>query len=167
MAFLVVIVEVSQIISFLLPQQWPTCLVRLSWTVLEIGGRCPYNCCFMGCCFQDLFNTARSTLLQLPSSFFSIRFVSVHLVHPYNRIDTTSPWKKSRFILSDSLDFPIINNLSIVAHTFARRILVLFSIDETQLPRYMNWSSTFKSKPLIRPYPTPDNVHLGVMIIKK
>ena len=36
----------------------------------------------------------------LPSSFFSRRFVSVQVVHPYSSIDTTAAWKKLRFILS-------------------------------------------------------------------
>ena len=53
----------------LLLQQCPMCLVHLIWMVFKI--------------FQDLFNTARSTRVQLPSSFFSIRLVSVHVVHPY------------------------------------------------------------------------------------
>ena len=37
----------------LLLQQCPACLVCLIWMVLEMEGRCPYSCCFMGCCFQD------------------------------------------------------------------------------------------------------------------
>ena len=44
----------------------------------------------MGCCFQDLFSIARNILLQLPLSFFSIRFVGVRVVHPYSDIDTTA-----------------------------------------------------------------------------
>ena len=55
--------------SSLLLQQCPTCLVCLIWMVLE-----------MGCYFQDLFNIARSILVQFPSSFFSICLVSIHLV---------------------------------------------------------------------------------------
>ena len=48
----------------------------------------------MRCCLQDVFNIARSILVQLPLSFFSIRLVSVHVVHPYCSIDTTDAWKK-------------------------------------------------------------------------
>ena len=29
--------------------------------------------------------------------FFSIRLVSVHVVHPYSRINTTAAWKKTMF----------------------------------------------------------------------
>ena len=85
----------------LLLQPCPTCLVRLIWMVLKTGGRWPYNCCFVGCCSQDFLNIARSILVQLPSNFFSLRFVSVYVVHPYSRSDTTAAWKKFRFILSD------------------------------------------------------------------
>ena len=46
---------------------------------------------FVGCFFPDLFSIARSILVQFPFSFFSIRFVSIHVVHhPYSRIDTTA-----------------------------------------------------------------------------
>ena len=44
----------------LLLQQCPAYLVRLIWIVFVMGGRWPYSCCFVGCCFQDLFNIARS-----------------------------------------------------------------------------------------------------------
>ena len=39
--------------SSLLLQRCPAYILRLIWMVLEIGGKCPYNCCFVGCCFQD------------------------------------------------------------------------------------------------------------------
>ena len=48
----------------LLLLQSPTCLARLVWMVFEMLGRCPYSCCFVGCCLQDLFNTTRSILVQ-------------------------------------------------------------------------------------------------------
>ena len=65
------------------------CLVRLIWTVLEMGGRWLYSCCFVGCYFQHLFNIARSILVQLPSSFFSIRLISIYIVYLYSSSDTT------------------------------------------------------------------------------
>ena len=63
--------------SSLLLQQCPACFVRLIWMVLEMGGRYPYSCSFVECCFQDLFNIASNILVRLSSSFFSIRLVSV------------------------------------------------------------------------------------------
>ena len=79
----------------LLLQQCPACLVRLTWIVFVMGGRWPYSWCFMGCCYEDLFNIARNILMQLPCSFFPSRFVSIQVVDPYNSIDTTAAWKKA------------------------------------------------------------------------
>ena len=44
--------------------------------------------------------TCSILLATLKSSFFSSRFVSVQVVHPYSSIDTTTAWKKLCFILS-------------------------------------------------------------------
>ena len=71
-------------------QQCPACLVSLAWTVFVMRGRWPYRWCLVGCCFQDLFSIARNILVQMPSSFFSSRLVSVQVVHTYSSIDTTS-----------------------------------------------------------------------------
>ena len=90
----------------------PACLVRLTW--IGLSGRWPFSCCFVGCCLQDLFNIARRILVQYPSSFFSMRLVSIHVVHPYSSIDMTSPWEKLRFILSVMSDFHMTDSQSIV-----------------------------------------------------
>ena len=124
----------SLISSSLLLQQCPACLARLTLIVFVIGCRCPYSGCFLKCCIQDLFNTARGILVSLPSSFSSIHLVSVHVVHPYSSIYTTAAWKKLRFILSFRSDFHMTSSLSIVVHAFASRVLSL-SVDETLLPR--------------------------------
>ena len=76
--------------SSLLLQQCPKCLVHLIWMALEMGGRWPFSCCLMGWCFQELFNIACSILVQLASSFFSMYLVSIHVVHPYSCIVTTT-----------------------------------------------------------------------------
>ena len=70
------------------------CPVCLIWMVLEMGDIWPYSCCFVGWCFQDLFNIVRSILVQFPSSFCSICLVSIQLVHPYSSMDTIAVWKK-------------------------------------------------------------------------
>ena len=49
--------------SFLLLQQCPACLVRLTWIVFVMGGRWPYSWCLVGCCCQELFSIARSILV--------------------------------------------------------------------------------------------------------
>ena len=47
----------------LLLQQCPACFIRLTWMDFVIGGKWLHNCCFVECCFQDLFNRARSSLV--------------------------------------------------------------------------------------------------------
>ena len=81
--------------------------------------------CFVRCCFLDLFNIPRSILMQLPSKFFSIRLVSVQIVHPYTSMNTTADWKKLCFILLDWSDFNITESLLM---PFARGVLMSFSV---------------------------------------
>ena len=132
---------------FLLFQLCPACLVRHIWIVLEMDGRRRYSNYFVGCCFQDLFDITSSIFMQFPSSFLSIRLVSVYVVHLYSRIETTAAWKKLHYILSDKFDFHMIDNLSIAVHTFASRILMSFSADETLLPKQENLSTNFREPP--------------------
>ena len=103
----------------------------------------------MGCCFQDMINIARNTLVQFPSSFFSISFVNIYVVHPYYSMDTTTARKKFRFNSSDRLNFHMIDSLSIAVHAFARRKLISFSVDKTLLPRHMNLSTNFREPPFM------------------
>ena len=49
--------------SSLFLQQCPACLVRLTCIVFVMGGKCPYSWCLVGCCRQDLFNTALNILV--------------------------------------------------------------------------------------------------------
>ena len=49
--------------SSLLLQQYPACLVRLTWIIFVMGGRWPYSWCFVGYCLQDLFNIALNNLV--------------------------------------------------------------------------------------------------------
>ena len=61
--YVVVHRSTSLMSSSLLLQQCPACLVRLTWIVFVMGGRWPYSWCLVGCCRQDLFNSARSILV--------------------------------------------------------------------------------------------------------
>ena len=126
--------KTSLMSSSLLLQQCLACLVRLIWMVFVIGGRWPYSYCFVGSCFQDLFNITRSILVKLPSNLFSIRFVSVNVVHLYSSMDTTAVWEKMRFISSDRYDFHVTNNQLIAVHAFTSRVSMTFSVNETLLP---------------------------------
>ena len=52
--------------SSLLLQQCPACLVRRTCIVFVMGGKCPYSWSLVGCCRQDLFNTARAASTDIP-----------------------------------------------------------------------------------------------------
>ena len=121
--------------SLLLLQQCPTYLTRLTWMVFKMGGRYPYSCCFVGCCLQDLFSTACNILVQLPSSL-----VSIHVVHPCSSIDTTTAWKKLRFILSDGSDFHMTDSLSMALHAFASHVLMLMSFRSMRCCFWGRWT---------------------------
>ena len=103
-----------------------------------MGGKWPYRCCLIGSCFQDLFKIAPKIYVEFPFSFFSLRFVSVQVVHSYSSTDTDTTWKKSCFILSDRSDFHAPNNLSIAVNAIAMSILTSLSADEILLPGYVN-----------------------------
>ena len=116
-------IGVTSLSSSLLLHQCPTCLVRLILIFFVMVGRWPYSCCFVGYCLQDLFKIARSILVLLPSTFFSIRLVSAHVVNPYSSIDTAAAWKKLRIILSVRSNFHMTDSLWIAVYAFASRCL--------------------------------------------
>ena len=72
------------------------------------------------------------------SSFFSMCFVNVYVVHPYRSNDAATVWKKSRLVLWEKSDFHLIGSRSIVSLTFAKHVLSSLSVDEILLPKYMN-----------------------------
>ena len=70
-----------------------------------------------------------------------MRFVSINVVHPYSNIDTATTWKKSHFIISDRLDFHMIDILSIAFYALVKSISTSISVDEMLLS---NWSNDFR-----------------------
>ena len=77
--------RMSLMILFLLLQQCSACPVFLNWIVLEM--------LFCGVLLLDLLNIARRILVQLVSRFFSTCLLSVYVVYPCSRTDTTTAWK--------------------------------------------------------------------------
>ena len=65
------------------------------------------------------------------------------LYHMICRIDPIAAWKKLHLILWDRSQFHLIDSLSIAVYTFAKIILMSFSVDETLLLRYVNLSIKF------------------------
>ena len=70
-------------------------LAPLTWTgkrskiCCEMGGKWPYSCCFVGCCFKNLFKAACSIFVQFLCSFF----MRVQVVLPYSSTDMVTAWK--------------------------------------------------------------------------
>ena len=104
--------------SSLLIQLYSICLFCLICMVYMMGGWWPYSCCFVWCCFQDLFKIARNILVLFQFRFFSFFFFFVDLcvVYRYDRIDTAIVWKISRFLLSVTSDIYMIDKLPIASH---------------------------------------------------
>ena len=50
----------------------------------------------------------------------------------------TIAWKNSHFILSGRSEFCMVINLSVVVSALPMHMLILLSVDEILLPRYMN-----------------------------
>ena len=134
------------------------CLARLTWIVFVVGGGWPYTFYFVGCCLQDLLNIAWNILVQLLSSFFSIRLLSVHVVHPYSSIDTTTARKKLRFILSFRSDLRMIDGRSIAVHAFVRSVNLSTSFRELEFsveisPLWLKHVNSVLSALTCRPMP--------------
>ena len=111
-------------LSLLLQSAMHILFILFKWFVWwEVSGHT--SAFFVGYCFQDLFKTACSILVWFPSSFFSMCFVSIHVVHPYSSMNTATTWKKYSFISLDRSDFYKIDYISIVVHAFTRGILAL------------------------------------------
>ena len=62
---------------------------------------------------------------------------------PYG-VAICTAWKNSRFILSEKLDFHMVDNLLITVHAFPTHILTSLSVDEILLPRYVKGSINFR-----------------------
>ena len=112
------------------------CPVRLNWIVFCDGWKVAVQMLLCGGAASRTCSILPAVFLCIcRQAFFSIRLVSVHVVHPYTSTDTTVTWKKLCFILSVRSDFHMTNSLWLSVHAFASRLLLSLSVDETLLPR--------------------------------
>ena len=95
-----------------------------------------------------LLNLFNAFLCNCHLAFFSKCFVKLQVVQLYNGIDMAKAWKNSNFILSVRSDFYMVVNLSIADHVFPMHKLILLSVDEILLPRYVKWSLNFRDMSL-------------------
>ena len=75
--------------------------------------------------------------------FFSRCLGKIQVVQPYNSTDTATIRKNYRLILSESLDFQMVDNFSISVYAFSLRIITSLSVDAIFLPRCMKCSTNF------------------------
>ena len=71
--------------SSLLLQQCLTCLACLTWMVCETGDKWLYSCCFVGCCFQDLFKTPYPCVGSIYKSFIFVNWWCVYVSNLLNQ----------------------------------------------------------------------------------
>ena len=84
--------------SSLLLLQYPSCLVRLTLMV-SLWVLCAVQLLLCRVVPLGLVQYCSQHYSVVASSFFSLRLLNIHVVHPYSSIDTTVTWKKLRFIL--------------------------------------------------------------------
>ena len=90
-----------------------SCLSCYIW----MGCNSPYSCCFVECCFQDVFKTVRFILYG-----FRVRpRWCIHIV-----VLTKRKLERNAFLSYQRSDFHIIVNLSKTDHAFDWRILSMF-----------------------------------------
>ena len=92
----------------------------------------------LGKCIDSSWNGSNSTTT-----------ISIHVVHPYSRINTTATWTIFCFTLSDRSDFHMIDIQSIAVYAFARCTFMSFSVKETLLLWYVNLFTNFREQPFI------------------
>ena len=68
-------------------------------------------------------------------------------MQPYNSTDIDTAWKTYHNILSGISDFHRVINLLIAVRALSMHLLMLLSVDEILLPRYVNWCTNFRGLP--------------------
>ena len=103
-----------------------------------MGGMWPYSCCFVECCFQDLFKAACLSSFHLafsPSIFLGFKWCNRTVV-------LTQLQLRIPIIFYQKSDYHMIDNQSTAVHAFP--MCMLISLSEIILPRYVNLSINFR-----------------------
>ena len=111
-----------------------------------------YSCCFVGSSIQDFSAMIHGIIVQFPSNIFPIRFVSVQVMHPTNRIDATETYKEFRFILLGNLPMALV--VTYWCH-FQKRILTfrgIWTYPTISENRHLMWRCLVFIKPHILPF---------------
>ena len=117
--------------------QQSCCLFHLTHVVYEMGDEWLCNCCFVGCCVQDLFKTVRSALALIKSKILFSCVFQVAKLLSYRHSDSL----EKPVCLSKKLDIYMNKNFSFAIYAFPVCMLTYF-------PGVLPW--------------TPIYVHTGV-----
>ena len=79
-------------------------LVCITSMVFEMGGKWLHSCCFFGLLLSGFVQDNTSLSHIVPINFFSIYFVIIQVMYPFNGMDTITTPKKSRFVHRTSMD---------------------------------------------------------------
>ena len=79
--------------SSLLLQQWPACLVILTWIVFVMGGKWPYSCSIVGCCLvQEIRVQSQVALYQRLNKWYLIPpYVTLSIIRYVSRVKWSNP----------------------------------------------------------------------------
>ena len=127
---------------FLFLWQSLACLIHLNWMVCEMGSKWSHSYCFVRCCFQDLLKQHAASLYCSRLVFSSV--VSLQLKWCNHTLILIWLQVGRIPILSEGSDFYMVINLSKAVHAFPMHMLILLSVDEILLLRYINWFTNFR-----------------------
>ena len=123
--------------SSLLLLKSSTCLVCLTWMVLEMGSGRTADVLFL-----FFFVASKNCSIQRVAFLYNSHqaFLNAQIMHPFSNTDTAILMNKSSLILSGRSDFHMIDNLPIAIHHIVMRMFTSLSVDEILLSKYVNWS---------------------------
>ena len=96
---------------------------------------------FCGMLLSGFVQNSTHHACVVPAQLF-LCFGDVQKVQPYSNM--APAWKNSNLILSERIDFHMVDNLLIAVHVFSMHMLTLLSVDEILLPKYVNCSTNLR-----------------------
>ena len=116
--------KTSLMSSSLLLQKFPSYLAYIIWMIHKMECKWPCNCFFCRALLPGFLKNSTEHLCVVLIQLF------LQVVQPYSTADMATAWKNFYFILSEKLDFHMVNNLLIMVHVLFLCMLTSLSVDE-------------------------------------
>ena len=113
---------------------WVISLVRLTCRDFEMGGKWLYSCRFRVVLFLRFFSKQNAKKLCSSSQDFTLSALLKRYSHTI--VVTWLQLLIVPVLFYQKLGLHMVDNLSVVVHTFLKRMLTLLSVDEIFLPMY-------------------------------